>query len=121
MSDFDYEYDGIASACSGEVSFVLSDLNFEALQKLMAEVSPKPVPKEMFDGPVNFGTRVFDMPIISSPYVPSTAPMWVPPRDPFVEFEKKDEPWAKKLGFGKTEERRVYYGINSRFMIGSSS
>lgn len=49
---------------------------------------------------------------VDSPYVPKTSRVWVPPTDPFIEFEESDHPWLKKLGFGSYEERPVVYFIN---------
>lgn len=94
-------------------TFAMSVANYEELRKSVESIHC-PIPTlpsllELFP---------FSMPasVVASPHLSSTAPTWVPPCDPFVEFEKKDEAWAKPLGFGKMEERKVFYAINTRAM-----
>jgi hypothetical protein len=41
------------------------------------------------------------LPIMPSPAMPKRRTRWEFPRDPFVEYEAKDERWARPLGIGR--------------------
>jgi len=94
------------------MAFATSDLNYAEMRKAIEALSP---PTERYGLPA----YMISMPLISSPWLSPTAPAWVPPKDAFVEFEQSDESWAAPLGFGKYEERKVYYGINTRCLMKS--
>lgn len=49
---------------------------------------------------------------VQSDLIPKESVEWVPPVDPFVEFEKSDYGWAKKLGFGSYVKCEVRYFID---------
>lgn len=105
-------FDDVALAASNAAGSMLamSDVNFAKLRELMESVE-----RRLGDGPkpelLPNGFGLYSVPIVTSSYLASTTRKWVPPKDPFVEFEASDEAWAKKLGFGTFEERPVAYGL----------
>lgn len=50
-----------------------------------------------------------DWQILEGAWIPKTSRVWIPPTDPFIEYEESDHDWLKKLGFGIYEERPVVY------------
>lgn len=43
--------------------------------------------------------------------------VWVFPEDRFVEYEKKDEAWARKLGYGHEELRPGAYMVGTSLLV----
>lgn len=43
--------------------------------------------------------------------------VWVFPKDRFVEYEPKDEPWCRALGIGHEETRPAFYLVDGRVWV----
>ena len=42
---------------------------------------------------------------------------WIPPVDPWVEYESSDEWWGRKYGFGKVEEKPCAYEMEGKTLL----
>lgn len=57
-----------------------------------------------FAGPMGIlgrNVKLFGMPVYSSSLMPKHPRKWQFPRDPFVDYEKSDEAWARPVNYGK--------------------
>jgi hypothetical protein len=94
---------------ASESMIVTSEFNMAELAKLMESLTTEQR-KERKPHEV-FGSIPCGWPVVAPKHLSPTTKQWVPPSDPFIEFESKDEAWAKKLGFGHEEDRKVIYAI----------
>ncbi len=59
--------------------------------------------------------RTFGVPVYTNPLLPAYGKKWEFPRDPFVDYEVKDESWARPIGYGKEVEdpdNPVFFQVN---------
>lgn len=57
-----------------------------------------------------FGTQVY-----TNPLLPAFGKKWEFPSDPFVDYEAKDEEWARPIGYGKEvddSDNPVFFSVN---------
>lgn len=52
---------------------------------------------------------IFTHKIIVDDSIPEYTEKWIPPYDRFIEYEPKDEEWAKRLGIGTIKKEPVFY------------
>lgn len=57
------------------------------------------------------------VPVDATEHIPEFQTRWVFPERRFVQFEKSDEWWARKLGFGHEAKERLVYKIGSTLMM----
>ena len=61
--------------------------------------------------PIDYG-----IPIIPNPFMPRHATNYIPPADPFVEYDEKDAVWLRYFGLGRSEIDRsslLFYRIRT--------
>lgn len=127
MKDDGINCDDLATfATNGSTSydgFIVGKDMIEQLKEIMAAMPPLPRRASPFAvQPLAYKADDFvglswitGLPIYMSD-IPLTSEEWTPPTDPFIEYEPKDYPWLKKLGFGKTTTIRSAYTINRRYI-----
>lgn len=47
--------------------------------------------------------------IVGDKNIPKFKEKWIPPVERFIEYEQKDEYWAKPLGIGKVIKEPIFY------------
>jgi hypothetical protein len=101
--------------------FVMDATTLESLKEMMKSMPPLPQRASLFEvQPLAYKADDYDrfswitgLPITITDH-PLVQEEWTPPEDPFIEYEPKDYPWLKALGFGKTTTVRTAYAINRR-------